>query len=55
MLLNFLGKKKLIPFFFVGFALSQFVGLTTMEVTLVGALVALIIYYFQNDPERVGD
>lgn len=55
MLLNFLGKKKLIPFFFVGFALSKFVGLTTMEVTLVGALIALIIYYFQNDPEKVGD
>ena len=52
MLLNFLGKKKLIPFFFIGFALSQFFGLTTMEVTLLGALVAILIYYFQNDPER---
>ena len=55
MLLNFLGKKKLIPFFFLGFALSQFMGLTTMMVTVVGAIVAILIYYFQNDPESAGE
>ena len=53
MLLNFLGKKKLIPFFFLGFALAKFVGLTTMMVTVIGALIAVLIYYFQN--EKVGE
>ncbi|MBR5755340.1 MAG: PTS sugar transporter subunit IIC [Erysipelotrichaceae bacterium] len=53
MLLNFLGKKKLIPFFFLGFALAKFVGLSTMMVTVVGALIALLIYYSQN--EKVGE
>lgn len=48
MLLNYLGKEKILPFFFIGFALTKFTGMTTMEVTFVGAMIALIMYGFSK-------
>jgi mannose/fructose/N-acetylgalactosamine-specific phosphotransferase system component IIC len=41
MLLQYLNKPKLMPFFFLGFALAEFMGLTTMMVTFIAALVAI--------------
>ena len=44
MLLQYLNKPKLTPFFFLGFALSEFFGLTTMMVAVVGAILAVLLY-----------
>lgn len=53
MLLNYLGKKKIIPFFFAGFFLTQFLGLSTMAVTVFGVIIAFIMYNFKS-AEKVG-
>ena len=55
MLLNYLATTKLIPFFFLGFALAKFLNLSTMMITVIGAIIALLIYFYQNDPDKVGD
>lgn len=52
MLLNFLGQKKILPFFFLGFFLAQFLGLSTMAITIFGAIIAFIIYLFGKDKEK---
>ncbi|MDK2801689.1 MAG: D-glucosaminate system component [Clostridiales bacterium] len=44
MLLDYLGKKKLIPFFFIGFFVTVYLKLDIMAVAVFGALVALIMY-----------
>ena len=55
MLLNYLGKKKIIPFFFLGFALAKFMGLSTMMITAIGAIVAFLLYNFSdNSAKKVG-
>lgn len=48
MLLNYLAKPKLMPYFFAGFALSAFFGLTSMEIVVVGVIVAAIVYLANN-------
>lgn len=48
MLLNYLGQKKILPFFFLGFFLAQFLGLGTMAVTVFGAIIAFILYLFDK-------
>ena len=45
MLLNYLSKEKIFPFFFVGFALAAFFGATTMEITFIGAVIAVLLYF----------
>jgi len=52
MLLNYLGKKKIVPFFFLGFALAEFMGLSTMMITAIGAIVAILLYNFQGDQSK---
>lgn len=52
MLLNYLGKKKIVPFFFLGFALAKFMGLSTMMVTAIGAIIAFLLYNFENDKSK---
>ena len=52
MLLNFLGQKKILPFFFLGFFLAQFLGLSTMAITIFGAIIAFIIYLFGENKEK---
>ena len=54
MLLNYLGKIKLVPFFFLGFALAKFLGLSTMMITGLGAIVAILLYNFSGK-EKVGE
>ena len=50
MLLNYLGQtKKLLPFFFLGFFLAQFLGLSTMAITVFGCIIAFILYFFSKD------
>ena len=53
MLLNYLGKKKILPFFFAGFFLTQFLGLSTMAVTVFGAVIAFLLYNFSDSTEKV--
>ena len=48
-LFNFLGQKKIIPFFFLGFFLAQFLSLNTMAITVFGAIIAFIIYLFEQN------
>lgn len=52
MLLNFMGQKKILPFFFLGFFLAQYLGLGTMAITVFGAIIAFIIYLFGKDNEK---
>lgn len=52
MLLNFMGQKKILPFFFLGFFLAQFLGLNTMAITVFGAIIAFIIYLFNENKEK---
>jgi mannose/fructose/N-acetylgalactosamine-specific phosphotransferase system component IIC len=55
MLLNYLGKKKIVPFFFLGFALAMFMGLSTMMITVIGVIIAVLLYNFQdNQAKKVG-
>ena len=39
-------------FFFLGFFLAQFLGLSTMAITIFGAIIAFIIYLFGKDKEK---
>lgn len=44
MLLNYLGKKKLIPWFFGGFFLTVYSGLGLTAISIFSAIIALIMY-----------
>ncbi|MEA5010490.1 MAG: PTS sugar transporter subunit IIC [Angelakisella sp.] len=48
MLLNYLGKKKLIPFFFAGFFLTVYFGLDTMAIAVIAAIIGCILYLFND-------
>ncbi len=48
MLLNYLGKKKLIPFFFAGFFLTVYFGLDTMAIAIIAAIIGIILYQFRD-------
>lgn len=48
MLLNYLGKRKLMPFFFGGFFLAQYLGLDTMAITVFGAVIGVAVYFFSE-------
>ena len=52
MLLNYIGKKKLIGFFFLGFFLTVYFELDTMACFVFASCVAAVMYYFQNDTEE---
>lgn len=47
MLLNYMGKKKIIPFFFLGFFLTEYLKLDTMSITIFAAIIGIVMYYFQ--------
>ncbi len=46
MLLSYLGKKKLMAFFFVGFFATIYLQLDIMAITIFGAAAGLIIFFF---------
>lgn len=48
MLLSYLGKRKLIAFFFVGFFATIYLKLDIMAITIFAAAAGIIIYYFTN-------
>lgn len=49
MLLNYLGKPKLIPWFFGGFFLTAYSGLDLTAVSIFSAIIAVIIFLEGND------
>ena len=54
MLLNYLGKKKMIPFFVIGFFLTTFLNLSVMAIAILGGCIAVIVYY-ANTKEEAAD
>lgn len=44
MLLSFMGKKKILPFFFIGFFLTVYLGLETMAIAIFAGLLGIIFY-----------
>lgn len=51
MLLNYLGKKKLIAFFFFGFFATVYLKLDTMSLFIFSAIVAAIMYFFMTEKD----
>lgn len=51
MLLNYLGKKKLIGFFFLGYFATVYLGLDTMSLFIFSTIIAATIYFFNKDKE----
>lgn len=51
MLLNYMGKKEYIPFFFIGYFLVVYLSLNLMAIAVFGAFIALF-YYYQATKER---
>ncbi|MFV0380915.1 MAG: PTS system mannose/fructose/sorbose family transporter subunit IID [Breznakia sp.] len=51
MLLNYLGKKKLIPWFFGGFFISVYTGLGLMAISIFSAFIAVVMYLNSKDDE----
>lgn len=51
MLLNYLGKKKLIPWFFGGFFLTEYANLDLTAISIFSAIIAIILYLNQEKTE----
>ena len=51
MLLNYLGKKKLIPWFFGGFFLTEYAKLDLTAISIFSAVIAIILYLNQEKTE----
>lgn len=48
MLLNYLGKKSLMPYFFIGFFLTAYLKLQIMAIAIFAGLIAYLIYINQK-------
>lgn len=48
MLLNYLGKKSLIPYFFIGFFLTAYLKLQIMAIAIFAGLLAYLLYINQK-------
>ena len=53
MLLNYIGKTKLIPFFFAGFFLTVYFNLGTMAIAVLAAIIGVVIFNFSNNEKGV--
>ncbi|MGX8708766.1 PTS sugar transporter subunit IIC [Clostridium sp. KNHs216] len=53
MLLSYLGKKKLIAFFFIGYFATVYLKLDTMAITIFAAAIGVIIYLFSKSKEEL--
>lgn len=51
MLLNYIGKKKVLPFFFAGFFMTIYFQLDTMAIAIIAAIIGIVIYNFSSDKE----
>jgi PTS system mannose-specific IID component len=49
MLLNYLGKKKLMPWFFAGFFITVYSGISLMAVSIFSAIIAILLYLRDKD------
>lgn len=52
MLLNYLGKKKLIPWFFAGFFITVYSGISLMAISIFSAIIALLLYINGNKKDQ---
>ena len=51
-ILKSIGNAKLLPYFFIGFFLIQYLGISTMAAAIFGACIALIVFFnSQNEKE----
>lgn len=50
MLLNYLGKRKLVPYFFLGFFMAIYLKLDIMAIAIFGGIAAIIM--FMNDSKK---
>lgn len=51
MLLNYLGKKKLIPWFFAGFFMTQYLKLDIMAIAIFAGIASILIFIAGNSKE----
>lgn len=47
-----IGKKTLMPFFFLGFFLVQYLGLNTMASAIIGICIALLITFMRRESKE---
>ena len=52
MLLSYLGKKKLVPWFFGGFFLTVYSGLGLTAISIFSAIIALVMYLNSNTAQK---
>ncbi len=55
MLLNILWDKRFVPLFFIGFAVSVYLELNVMAVTILSLSAAMLIMYLKEDRLEVED
>ena len=53
MLLSFLGKKKIIAFFFIGYFATIYGGLDTMAITIFAAAIGILVFFFTADKQKI--
>lgn len=51
MLLNYLGKKTLVPWFFGGFFLTEYLNLDLTAISIFSAIIAVLLYLNQKKTE----
>jgi len=54
MLLNYIGKTKIIPFFFAGFFMTIYFDLSTMAIAVFAAIVGIVMFNFTKNDNREG-
>lgn len=52
MLLNYLGKKKIIAFFFLGYFATIYLHLDTMATFLFSGIIAILVYLFGQERSK---
>lgn len=55
MLLNYMGKKEYLPFFFIGYFLVVYLNLNLMAIAIFGAFIALFYYYQATKEKKVAN
>ncbi|WP_102338166.1 PTS mannose/fructose/sorbose/N-acetylgalactosamine transporter subunit IIC [Collinsella provencensis] len=47
---SLIGKKEIMPFFFIGYFIVQYAGFGAIAVAIFGACVAVLYYFLGNNP-----
>lgn len=55
MLLNYLGKRNLIPWFFAGFFITVYSGISLMAISIFSAIIAILLYIRDRDVQAKPD